>query len=73
MAESSLPKLPEDEYISISNQGLEYIINNYNPQIPQKNFLWTDDYRVELPVRVKKSGPGSELPFTLIQVWKESL
>ncbi len=73
MSESTLPKLPSDEYISISNKGLEYIINHYDPQLPDKNFLWTDDYRVELPVRIKKQGPGSEAPFTLVQVWKETL
>jgi len=38
---------------------MEYIINHYDPKVPEKNFLWTDDYRVEMPVRVKKSGPGS--------------
>lgn len=28
---------------------------------------------MELPVRVKKSGPGSEKPRTLIEMWKTSL
>jgi len=63
---SSLPKIPEDEYINISSQGLEYILNHVDPQTPEKNFLWTTDYRVELPIRVKKEGSGSEKPYTLI-------
>lgn len=28
---------------------------------------------MELPVRVKKSGPGSEKPYTIAEMWKESL
>lgn len=56
---SNLPKIPEDENLVISKEGLEYIINNFDPQVPDKNFLWTTDYKVELPVRVKKTGKGS--------------
>lgn len=56
---SNLPKIPEDENLVISKVGLEYIINNFDPQVPDKNFLWTTDYKVELPVRVKKTGKGS--------------
>jgi long-chain-fatty-acid--CoA ligase ACSBG len=73
MSEVNLPKLPEDEYACISSKGLEYILNHFDPKAPEKNFLWTADYRVELPVRVKKSGPGSEKPYTLIELWKEIL
>jgi len=73
MTESTLPKIPEDEYTCISNKGLEYIINNFDPQVPDRNFLWTTDYRVELPVRVKKTGPGSEKPYTLIGLWNDIL
>jgi long-chain-fatty-acid--CoA ligase ACSBG len=63
---SNLPKIPDDEYLSISKEGLEYILNNFDQQIPERNFLWTVDYHVELPVRVKKSGHGSEIPYTII-------
>jgi long-chain-fatty-acid--CoA ligase ACSBG len=70
---SNLPKIPDDEYLSLSKEGLEYILNNFDQQVPDRNFLWTTDYRVELPVRVKKSGPGSEKPYTLVEMWKESL
>lgn len=68
-----LPKLPSDESLHISNEGLDYILKNFNTENPQKNFLWTTDYRVELPVRVKKSGIGSETPYTFNQMWQETL
>ncbi len=55
----SLPKLHEDEIMHISAQGMEHILKNFDPNVPARNFLWTTDYRVELPVRVKKSGRGS--------------
>lgn len=58
-SKSNLPKLPEDEVLHVSNKGMQYIMNNFDPNVPERNFLWTSDYRVELPVRVKKSGKGS--------------
>jgi long-chain-fatty-acid--CoA ligase ACSBG len=70
---SNLPKIPDDEYLSVSKEGLEYILANFDVQVPDRNFLWTTDYRVELPVRVKKGGPGSEHPYTLVEMWRESL
>lgn len=42
-------------------------------QTPDRNSLWTVDYRVELPIRVKKSGKGGEKPYTLIEMFKETL
>jgi hypothetical protein len=42
----NLPKLPEDETMHISSEGLENILKNYDPNVPQRNFLWTTDYRV---------------------------
>jgi long-chain-fatty-acid--CoA ligase ACSBG len=70
---NTLPKIPDDEYLSVSKEGLEFILANFDPQVPDRNFLWTTDYRVELPVRVKKSGPGSEVPYTLVEMWRRSL
>lgn len=48
--------------MSISGEGLNYILSNLDPLNPSKNFLWTTDYKVELPIRVKKQGYGSEKP-----------
>ena len=55
----SLPKIPEDESLHISAQGLNEIINSFDSSCPDRNFLWTTDFRKELPIRLKKSGPGS--------------
>jgi long-chain-fatty-acid--CoA ligase ACSBG len=65
-----LPKLPSDESMEISGKGLEYILKNYDPEVPDRNFLWTSDFRVELPVRVKKTGLGSEKPYTVTEMWR---
>lgn len=69
----TLPRLPEDELLSISKEGMEYILKHFDPQRPERNFLWTTDYRVELPVRVKKDGPGSEKPYTLCEMWQMNI
>lgn len=69
----SLPKLPHDETLHISAEGLHSIIQSFDPACPERNFLWTTDFRRELPIRIKKSGPGSELPLTFNQLWKHSL
>jgi long-chain-fatty-acid--CoA ligase ACSBG len=38
------------------------MLKNFDSMDPSKNVIWTTDYQVELPVRVKKHGPGSEKP-----------
>lgn len=63
------PKLLEishEEYLYMSPEGLERLSTLLDPAKPNKNILWTNDYTVELPIRVKREGPGSEAPFTLI-------
>lgn len=35
--------------------------------------MWTDDYRVELPVRVKKEGEGAVKPITLGELFKRTV
>lgn len=69
----SLPKLPEDETLHVSDQGLNFILNNFDAACPDRNFLWTTDYRTELPIRIKKSGPGSEKPYTFNQMWQQAV
>ena len=59
IAMDSLPKLSSDETLHISTEGLDYILKNFDKSCPDRNFLWTTDFRRELPVRIKKSGPGS--------------
>lgn len=31
---SNLPKIPDDEYLSVSKEGLEYILANFDPTVP---------------------------------------
>lgn len=54
------PKLDDDEYFYCSPEGFQKVASNYDPKDPYKNYNWTNDYTLELPIRVKKSGPGSE-------------
>lgn len=58
MAELKLPPVGQDEFLYISNEGLRRLTQTLDPQNPQKNFNWTTDYTLELPIRLKKNGPG---------------
>lgn len=49
----------------ISDDGMKHILSVFDPKDPNKNILWTTNYRMELPLRVRKSGAGSEVPITL--------
>ena len=55
-----LPQIPLDQTLFISKEGLKKIIENVNSSCPERNFLYTSDYKVELPIRMKKHGFGSE-------------
>lgn len=70
---SFLPKPNAEETLHISNEGLEYIMKNFDPKCPQKNFNWVADYRVELPVKVKKTGLAARQPETFIDLWRQAL
>jgi len=59
--EFTLPELPSDEHFYISPEGLANIAKNFDPQIPAKNIIWTTDIRAELPIILKKDGPGNLL------------
>ncbi len=58
--ENIFPKLGDDEFFYISKEGLAKILTKYDPKVPGRHMTWTTDYNVELPIRMKKSGPGSE-------------
>lgn len=51
-----------EEYFHISPEGLKQLAANFDPLEPMKNVNWTTNYHLELPIRMKKSGPGSEDP-----------
>ena len=52
------PSIDRDEYLYLSPEGFQNLFHLYNPNSPQKNFNWTTDYTFELPIHLKKSGPG---------------
>jgi len=68
-----LPSLPKDEYFYISPEGLTRLGSIYDQADPLKHILWTDDYNVELPIALKKEGPGSEKPITLIEMLENTV
>ena len=70
MTEPSFPANPEDEYIYISNEGFQNLIQFWDSKNPLKNFNWTIDYKFELPIHLKKKGSGSEPPYTLIEAFQ---
>lgn len=63
---ATLFKVREDETVYISAAGFEKLMARYEGENGGKDVLWTTDYNLELPIRIKKSGPGSETPTTLI-------
>ena len=70
MSEIKNSSKSEDEFIYISNEGLKIIKKLWDPKDPLKNFNWTTNFTLELPILLKKSGPGSETPFTLIEAFQ---
>lgn len=54
-----IPSLAKDEYYYISPEGFARLGSIYNSEEPLKHTIWTTDYTVELPIAVKKSGPGT--------------
>ncbi|EGR28339.1 hypothetical protein IMG5_177990 [Ichthyophthirius multifiliis] len=65
--------LQDDEYFYCSPEGLQRIGQVYDKNDPQKNINWTTDYTLEMPIRMKKKGPGSEIPQTLIEIFENTL
>ena len=51
----------------ISEEGMKHILSVFDPKDPDKNTIWTTNYRMELPLRIRKSGGGSEIPITLTE------
>lgn len=51
-------KLEDDEYFYCSPDGFQKLASLYDEKDPYKHFNWTNDYTIEMPIRIKKSGPG---------------
>ena len=56
-----------EEQVYISEEGMKHILKAFDPMDPLKNIIWTTNYRMELPLRIRKSGAGSEIPITLAE------
>ena len=54
----SFTPISPDESLYISSSGFKRLTETWSPKDPQKNFNWTCDYTLELPIRMKKKGPG---------------
>ena len=54
---------PQTESLFISKEGFGRLARNYDPANPQKNFEWTTDFSVELPIKLKRSGSGPRFFF----------
>jgi len=74
MQNQNLPPHPfQDEVLQISPQGLARLSAEFDPKEPGKHIYWTTDYTMELPIAIKKSGPGSEPAITLIELIEASV
>jgi hypothetical protein len=51
--------------LHISQAGLEHYLAARDPLKPQRNYLWTVDSRVELPIQVAHTGYAALPPTTL--------
>ena len=59
MEKQLLPFQPNpNEFLQISPEGLSHLASNFDPRSPSKHVLWTTDYTVELPISIKREGPG---------------
>lgn len=52
------PSLEDNEYFYCSPEGFQKLASLYDPKDPYKHFNWTNDYTIEMPIRIKKSGYG---------------
>jgi hypothetical protein len=56
---------------TISAEGFEKLLDKAQERkYPGQHSLWTDDYRVELPVRIGKEGIATIAPSTMIWEWQ---
>lgn len=74
MQSKQIHSLTLDEYaLSLSPKGVSDLIANYDPDVPERNIVWTTNPRVELPILMTKTGPASLPPITVMDMWKEVL
>jgi hypothetical protein len=55
----------------ISNEGLTKVLElSKESKYPGQHLMWTDDYRVELPIRLGSQGIERIQPTTIIDEWR---
>lgn len=63
---TSLPNYPNAKTYSISSKGLSEIIDNKPERnLPGQHLIWTDNVKVELPIRVGSEGMAGLPPSTI--------
>ena len=61
--------MSDDRVIMMSSQGYKDLVGHTNG----KGIYWTTDINAELPIKIRQSGPGSERPFTLCQLFMNTV
>jgi long-chain-fatty-acid--CoA ligase ACSBG len=73
MSEQIQKPLIPDSY-TISAEGLENLLKRpRDPRYPQKDIMWTDDFKVELPIKRTLEGIGSLEPSTIIDEFRRTI
>lgn len=57
--------MSDDRVVMMSAGGYKDLVNGDDG----KGLHWTTDIHAEMPVKMRQSGPGSEVPFTLTQMF----
>ena len=60
--------MEEDRIALVSTKGYQQLIGSTDG----KNLWWTTDIDVELPIKVRQFGPGSEPPMTIPDLFKRT-
>lgn len=61
-----------DEYLYISSSGFKAMVERKVDLNASKDVLWTTDYTYELPIRMKKEGPGKYILSLHIYIYKRN-
>ena len=61
--------MSDDRVVMMSAQGYQSLVSPDNG----KGLHWTSDINDELPIKMRQSGPGSEVPFTMCQLFMNAV
>ena len=61
--------MTDDRVVMMSANGYQGLVNPDEG----KGLHWTTDVNTELPVKMRQSGPGSEVPYTMTQLFKNAV